>query len=388
MKKKIGLVSSVLVILAGLLVGCDLFNSGSDPIPQPTPVTVSGVIAEANLVPAESTQLSFSIPGKVAVVLVEEGDQVSEGQVIARLDQKSTTSLEAQILTAELAVLEAQQVLDDIIENAELVHFQAQVDLVRAQQNLWEVEQIRDAVDTDAYREDLDDARIEMIEAKENLDDAVAVLADYQDLDVDHPTRKAREEDVEDAQAAYDEARWVFEDLQYRYDLAESQLGATQEAVADSQRRVDATADGPDSDDLALAQANLAQAEGQHRAALYALGDVELTAPFGGRVVRVDLIEGAMTSPELPAIVLMDDSHWYLETSDLTEIEVVKIEVGEEVAVTFDALPGRKFTGEVESISNYFLDRYGDITYVVRIRLLQKDEQLRWGMTAEVQFTD
>jgi len=227
-----------------------------------------------------------------------------------------------------------------------------------------------------------------MIEAKENLDDAVAVLTDYQDLDVDHPTRKAREEDVEDAQAAYDEARWVFEDLQYRYDLAESQLGATQEAVADSQRRVDATADGPDSDDLALAQANLAQAEGQHRAALYALGDVELTAPFGGRVVRVDLIEGAMTSPELPAIVLMDDSHWYLETSDLTEIEVVKIEVGEEVAVTFDALPGRKFTGEVESISNYFLDRYGDITYVVRIRLLQKDEQLRWGMTAEVQFTD
>jgi len=388
MKKKIGLVSSVLVILAGLLVGCDLFNSGSDPIPQPTPVTVSGVIAEANLVPAESTQLSFSIPGKVAVVLVEEGDQVSEGQVIARLDQKNTTSLEAQILTAELAVLEAQQVLDDIIENAELVHFQAQVDLVRAQQNLWEVEQIWDAVDTDAYREDLDDARIEMIEAKENLDDAVAVLTDYQDLDVDHPTRKAREEDVEDAQAAYDEARWVFEDLQYRYDLAESQLGATQEAVADSQRRVDATADGPDSDDLALAQANLAQAEGQHRAALYALGDVELTAPFGGRVVRVDLIEGAMTSPELPAIVLMDDSHWYLETSDLTEIEVVKIEVGEEVAVTFDALPGRKFTGEVESISNYFLDRYGDITYVVRIRLLQKDEQLRWGMTAEVQFTD
>jgi multidrug resistance efflux pump len=388
MKKKIGLVSSVLVILAGLLVGCDLFNSGSDPIPQPTPVTVSGVIAEANLVPAESTQLSFSIPGKVAVVLVEEGDQVSEGQVIARLDQKSTTSLEVHILTAELAVLEAQQVLDDIIENAELVHFQAQVDLVRAQQNLWEVEQIWDAVDTDAYREDLDDARIEMIEAKENLDDAVAVLTDYQDLDVDHPTRKAREEDVEDAQAAYDEARWVFEDLQYRYDLAESQLGATQEAVADSQRRVDATADGPDSDDLALAQANLAQAEGQHRAALYALGDVELTAPFGGRVVRVDLIEGAMTSPELPAIVLMDDSHWYLETSDLTEIEVVKIEVGEEVAVTFDALPGRKFTGEVESISNYFLDRYGDITYVVRIRLLQKDEQLRWGMTAEVQFTD
>jgi multidrug resistance efflux pump len=77
-----------------------------------------------------------------------------------------------------------------------------------------------------------------------------------------------------------------------------------------------------------------------------------------------------------------------LETFDLDENEVVRISAGEQVEVMFDALPGRKFSGEVESISEYFLESFGNITYVVRIKLAETDEQLRWGMTAEVSFPD
>ena len=84
----------------------------------------------------------------------------------------------------------------------------------------------------------------------------------------------------------------------------------------------------------------------------------------------------------------MDDSGWYVETNDLTENEVVQISEGEEVTVTFDALTNKTFTGEVETISEYFQERFGDITYVVKIRLTGLDEALRWGMTAEVMFPE
>ncbi|MCJ7772858.1 MAG: efflux RND transporter periplasmic adaptor subunit, partial [Desulfobacterales bacterium] len=114
--------------------------------------------------------------------------------------------------------------------------------------------------------------------------------------------------------------------------------------------------------------------------------DATLKAPIAGRVVRIDLQEGAYTSPAEVAMVLADMSVWYLETNDLDENEVVKISEGDQVKITFDALTGSSFTGEVESISEYFLERFGNITYVVRIRLTENDQRLRWGMTAEVKF--
>jgi multidrug efflux pump subunit AcrA (membrane-fusion protein) len=67
---------------------------------------------------------------------------------------------------------------------------------------------------------------------------------------------------------------------------------------------------------------------------------------------------------------------------------VVQVQIGQAVTVTFDALSGENFAGEVESISQYALEQYGDITYTVRVKLLDNDEQLRWGMTAEVNFGD
>lgn len=124
------------------------------------------------------------------------------------------------------------------------------------------------------------------------------------------------------------------------------------------------------------------------RSAESALGDAGLTAPFTGIVVKVALTENTDVAAGQVAFVLIDDSTWFLETNDLTENEVVQIEVGSEVTIRFDALPDETFTGEVDSISEYFMEQYGDITYVVRIRLLESDDQLRWGMTAEVSFLD
>jgi multidrug efflux pump subunit AcrA (membrane-fusion protein) len=389
MKKNIVEMMFVILISGLLLSGCDLFNNTDESTPVPTPVVVSGVIAEANLVPADYVYLNFPIPGRVENILVEIGDQISVGEVMARLGQKNATALEAQILTAQMAILEAEQGLDALYESAALVAAQAQIDLVESRQALVEAERNWDAIDTDDFIEELDDARVDMIEARDDLREAEENFADHADLAEDHYLRVRYEDELEDAQAAYDEAVWAFNTLQNRYDLAATQLEAAQAALEDAQRKTDATLDAqPDPDDLALAEAYLEQARGQLRAAEYALGDIELTAPFAGQVMRVELIEGAQTSPEQIGIVLADISQWYLETNDLTENQVIDVREGRQVKITFDALPMETFTGEVESISEYYLERFGDITYLVRIRLLNEDERLRWGMTAEVNFSD
>ena len=62
------------------------------------------------------------------------------------------------------------------------------------------------------------------------------------------------------------------------------------------------------------------------------------------------------------------------------------IKVGQTVAVKFDALPDVTLKGEVESISSVSQVKSGDVVYPVKVKLLESDPRLRWGMTAAVSF--
>ncbi len=386
MKKNNNVVWIIGFVASLLLTGCSVFTTPTEEVDIPTAIVEESVTAEGNLVPADYIMLSFGVAGQVSEVLVDEGDWVEEDQVLARIGD--TETLEAQVMAANLALLQAQQALDNLTENAGLITAQAQIDLVTAQQALVAAEQAWDLVDTEDFRQELDDARVEMDEAKADLEEAQADLEEYADLDEDNPSRKAAVDALEEAQQAYDEARWPYEERQNQYDLAEAQLAAAQEALAEAESKAEATADGPDPDDLALANARLDQAKSQQVAAEKALTEAELKAPMAGKLVQLDLTVGGKTSPGIVVAVLIDDSQWVVETNDLTEDEVVKIADGQEVQIVFDALPGQTFQGEVESIGETFQERYGDITYVVRICLLESADSLRWGMTAEVEFPE
>src|SRR6476659_6719593 len=78
---------TLLVALAMLLAACGGAQPEA-PNSQATPVaTEDKIIAEAKVVPGQRAALSFEIGGTVAEVLVKEGDTISAGQVIARLDR-------------------------------------------------------------------------------------------------------------------------------------------------------------------------------------------------------------------------------------------------------------------------------------------------------------
>jgi multidrug resistance efflux pump len=95
---------------------------------------------------------------------------------------------------------------------------------------------------------------------------------------------------------------------------------------------------------------------------------------------------GMVVGPESRAVQLADLSEFEVQTSDLTELEVVRIEEGMEVELVPDALPDLTLTGTVEDIGQSFTTQAGDILYTVTIRLEETDPQLRWGMTLEIRF--
>ena len=95
---------------------------------------------------------------------------------------------------------------------------------------------------------------------------------------------------------------------------------------------------------------------------------------------------GETVLPSQTLITFADTSDWYVETKDLTELDVVKIQTGQKVTVKPDALSAVTMNGEVESVSRVYTEKSNDVLYTVRIHLTDPDAQLRWGMTVKVTF--
>jgi HlyD family secretion protein len=151
-----------------------------------------------------------------------------------------------------------------------------------------------------------------------------------------------------------------------------------------AQAQLDLLQAGATAGEIAVAQAEVAQAQVELDAARVALERCELRAPFGGTVGAVDVRRGEFVAAAQPLITLGDLSTLRVETTDLDEIDVARVRVGQQASVTFDALPEREFTGRVTRISPMAEPGAGGINYTVVIELDESNPVIRWGMTAFV----
>jgi len=148
-------------------------------------------------------------------------------------------------------------------------------------------------------------------------------------------------------------------------------------------RDFDTYSAGPDPDDVALAEARIANAEDQLSAAQAMLADLELAAPFDGVISEVHINPSEWVAPGSPVLLIADLDHLRVETTDLGEIDVAKIAIGDTAIVTLDALPDLVLNGKVVSIAPKATAGSG-VNYPVILELVEVHPGLRWGMTAFV----
>ena len=115
---------------------------------------------------------------------------------------------------------------------------------------------------------------------------------------------------------------------------------------------------------------------------------MELLAPFDGTVAGLKVKGGETVSPGQVVVSLADFSGWIVKTTDLTELDVVKISEGQPVTITLDALPDADIEGLVQTIGQNFAEKQGDVVYEVTVELTEMLPNMRWGMTAVVKFSE
>jgi len=379
------------VTLAGmLLAACSgvnaLFNPGTaEPTPLPVVKNSAAVVAEGRVVPARYVTLAFPAGGILAVVDAVEGSSVEKDAVLASLDDRGRG--EAVLRSAQAEEEAARQALDLLNKDAELATSQTGLAVAQATTALMEAQKAYDDTQTRDFRDRLDEKETTAQDRKKTLDDRKETLDRYSNLDANNATRVAAQDNYDTALEDYNQAVYERDQLANQSRTARQALDNADQALKKVQREKDKVSTGPNPDLLAQAQKRLDAAQAQVAAAQHALDDLDLHAPFGGLVADVKPLEpGGLISAGQAVVVLEDTSAWYVETTDLTELDVVNVQVGDKVTVKFDALPEASIQGSVERIAQLYTEKSGDILYEVRVRCENPPDGLRWGMTAVVSF--
>ncbi len=384
----------LLLVSIVLMLGLSACDANDTPTPLPTvdldggaaPAhtdsrrSSDGVTASGVIVPIQEAKLAFSMGGLVDTVGVRAGDRVVAGQVMVVLASseleaavdKAERSLgeltsPASVAAAERRVAEAQQALEEAQEKADALsaprgsiatirNLEGRIDLAEQ-----ELERLETAYRAVQGRSDGDPDKAEALVAMTDAQLKLDTLVDSYVRAASRPSgaeADAVRADLAAAKATLEEAQWYLSALEG-------------EPVPD-----DAT--GSDLAQLSRARDELAAAEDQ-------LESARLVSPIDGTVAVVAISQGEYAVPGQVVITVSDTTSLRVETTDLSELDVTKVEVGQEADVYLEALD-REVDGQVSAISPVADTLGGDVVYRIEVDLESQPDGMRPGMSAEVRI--
>jgi len=377
--KKITLLALTLLTLA--LAACGTAPSTAQAATIPIVIADDTLIAEGRLEPIHYAEIAFNTSGMVSEVLVQEGQSVKKGESLIRLGNVSDVNFAA----AQLELVSAQKALDDLLNSRDM-------DLAQAEQNLANAKQAVEDAQKDVTKLDYRRASDDLLDQTQAEIDLANKQVSYAE-DAYKVVKNRPEGDSLKAQALLNltNARLERDRKQATLDWylgKPSEIDAAKYRAAlsvalaqeaDAQREYDRLKDGPDTDKLPMLEARL-------NAAKAGVAAFTVTAPFDGVVAELNAKAGSSISAGQTAVTIAYTSNWVVITTDVTEIDVVKLTEGQPVIVTLDAIPDAVLNGKVFSIGQSYSENQGDIVYEVTVLLTDQNPAMRWGMTAVVKF--
>ena len=445
-KTLLGILAAIAVVAIGLLV---LRNqnalSEADDFTQVVSVQRGDLVASITPTGAVTARqrivLRFDvIKADLIELLVKAGQQVKEGDLLARIDK---AELERALDQAEADLLSAEDDLEESLEPyTELDKKQAEVAVSKAKDALEQTRQkLQDLLDPDLdaaekavqdTKQDLqqtrdalvalqndssvDNSQIEILQWKADI-----ASADYGGLlEQTHITEEGLDKQLlaynrmldtrESLEAAKARAALNLLNAAHKVVLAEEALVEAEEnlaelragpdelALAEAQNKVTQAEHnltkaqddlstilaGAQAKDIDLAQARYNAAKAKLEEAQEALENATMVAPFDGTVISTGAKVGDLVGSNSTIVTLADLTDLEIVAS-VDETTISKVDVGQQATITFDAFPGLRFQGEVLEVPLEGRLQSNIVTYDVRVSLEgAEDVAIAPGMTANL----
>lgn len=312
----------------------------------------------------QSAVLTWQTSGTVEEVLVATGQQVKADQVLATLSQ---TSLPQSVIMAKADLANAQQALDDLSLNAGVAKVKAMQDIVTFEQAVRDAQYALDNFTIPAEQAGL--TAVEAVEKfKIELDQARSAFEPYKFRSFSDPERQSRKEDLDKAQSNYNAA---VKRLKYEYNLEVAEAN-----LAKAQQDYKKWENGPDSRDIAAVEARM-------EAAQATLNLTSISSPFAGTITEAQIKSGDKTSPGTIAFQIDDLSHLLVDVR-VSEVDINRIQLNQEVTISFDAILNKEYHGVVVEVDRVGTSTQGVVDFVVTVELSDSDVDVKPGMTAAV----
>ena len=318
-------------LVAVVFTGC---TSSPDQLYENAVVTRGGltvsISVSGNLEMPHKTDLSFGTTGMVQEITVEEGDKVSKGQVLAKLD--------AQSLELNLKMAEARY------ETAKIGYEIAKNQLMQTIFPHY----------TNTYATDLAGAWLALDEAQNSLEEAQRLI----------DNRK-----IEEGKDSLELAAFYLHKVEEK---SQARVWAVPFSVKLMELQVE----------QAKVSLNIASLELEK--AKLELEKSIIVAPFDGIAAVIEISEGQQLSSMTyanPAISLIDPSEIEMN-GVIDEIDISMVKLGQEANIILDSLPDKEIKGKVTFISQIGTVKSGVVSYKTTITLKNPDEELRDGMSA------
>jgi HlyD family secretion protein len=336
MKKRLIIIIPIVVVIAGVFGWRHFRNNQADL----NRLQVSGNIDVTQV------DMAFKIPGRLALRAVEEGDRVTRGMLLARLDA-TDQALQVQKAAAEAAY--ARSVL------AELESGSREQEIAGAEAELERAEAVREAVVS----------RLRLAEA-----------------------------DFNRYQAVFEEggvSRQAFESYKTRLDTTRNERNEAAAQVSAARQRLSLVREGPRRETLAQARARVEAAEAALALYRQQKAETEIFAPFDGVVLSTSAEPAAYLTPGMPVLTVAQIGRVWLR-GFISETDLGRIRLGQPARVSTDAFPGKAYPGRISYISSSaeftpktvqtFEERV-NLMYRIKIDLANPDGELKPGMPAD-----
>jgi HlyD family secretion protein len=328
------------------------------------------VDATGSVEPEARVTLSFRTGGTLRTLTVSEGDQVSQGQVLAEL---GTEELSLGVQQAQLALTSAEA------SQARLLNGADADDTAAARANLASAEAALTALRNGPTQDQITVAKADLRRAEIALQEAQELYDQYSWVGGIAALPQS---------VALQQATITYEQALAAYNIAmegptESQLQTAEAAVAQARSQLSSLVEGASEEDLIMAQVAVDQARASLELAQLQLDGATIVAPFDGTVGLVGAEINEQVLPGTPMIALLDASSFYVNVL-IDEIDVGQVEVEQQARIVLDAFPADELQGRVDFISPAGTENLGAVSYSVRVCFDPTTVPLRAGLTANV----
>jgi HlyD family secretion protein len=368
-------IGAIAIAIVGVAAGWKYFSNRA----AADRLTLSGTIE------ADEINVGSKVAGRIAAVLVKEGQEVKQGEPMIRFE---SYDLDARRADASAAVAQAEANLEkmkNLSRPEEVAQAKAQAEAARMN-----YEMARNG----PRQQEIDAARADLSAAAADYEVAKTTLARVERL---VRSGDLARQDYDNAKASFDRASARREAARQKLDLLvagtrKEEIQRAQQQYKQAAANLELVERGARKEDIEAAKAQLDRSRAALQQVETQLLELEVKAPSDAFIEVLQVRPGDLINSNSPVATLVEINRLWVRVY-VPEPELGNAQLGKEVSVTVDTFKGESFKGIIEEIASrgeftprnvQTRDERTHQVFAMRVRLDNSERKLRAGMAADV----